>query len=204
MDTEAALTPRQRQILAYIKEEIRSKGYPPSVREIGKAVGLRSSSTVHGHLEQLAQKGLLRRDPAKPRAMEVVGSGPREDGRVAELPIIGRVAAGSPILAQENWEGTLSLPVELVGSGEHFLLQVRGDSMVGAGILDGDVVIVRAQPTAENGEIVVALLGGEATVKRLYRRDGHVELRPENPAMAPIITPAVDVVGKVVGLIRRL
>ncbi|MCR4401074.1 MAG: transcriptional repressor LexA, partial [Syntrophomonadaceae bacterium] len=140
MDTEAALTPRQRQILAYIKEEIRSKGYPPSVREIGKAVGLRSSSTVHGHLEQLAQKGLLRRDPAKPRAMEVVGSGPREDGRVAELPIIGRVAAGSPILAQENWEGTLSLPVELVGSGEHFLLQVRGDSMVGAGILDGDVV----------------------------------------------------------------
>ncbi len=200
------LNERERDILDFIQEEIRRKGYPPSVREIGQAVGLKSSSTVHGYLRQLEEKGCIKRDPAKPRALELLTSQPGLSvSQTTEVPIVGRVAAGMPILAAENLEGYLTLPFDLLGSGEHFLLTVQGDSMIEAGILDGDMLIVRAQPTAENGEIVVAMIGDEATVKRFFRREGYIELRPENSTMQPIIVNGpVEIIGKVTGLIRRL
>lgn len=199
------LTPRQRQILEFIKQEVRLRGYPPSVREIGQAVGLSSSSTVHGHLGKLESKGYIRRDPTKPRALEVLD----EDvgATRAELvyaPVVGRVTAGAPILAVENIDGYFPLPKQFVGSGELFLLQVQGDSMSQAGILHGDYVVVRQQPDATNGEIVVALLGDEATVKRFYKENGHVRLQPENDAYEPIISTDVSVLGKVVGVYRML
>lgn len=204
MANKDELTKRQEEILQFIKNEIRTRGYPPSVREIGEAVGLKSSSTVHSHLCQLEEKGVIRRDPAKPRAIEVIdGSFPGSLHEVVELPIIGKVAAGVPILAEQNWEGSLTLSAELLGKGEHFLLTVQGDSMIEAGILEGDLVIVKSQPSVENGEIAVALLEDEATVKRFYRQDHHIELRPENPLMEPVITDNADIVGKVIGLIRR-
>ncbi|MCL6581527.1 MAG: transcriptional repressor LexA [Firmicutes bacterium] len=201
-----SLTGRQRQILEFIKRQTRERGYPPSVREIGEAVGLSSSSTVHGHLARLEEKGYLRRDPSKPRAIEILEEGGRavQKQRLVSLPLVGRVTAGQPILAVENIEDYVPLPRDLVGSEGCFLLKVQGDSMVGAGIHDGDLVIVKPQPTADNGDIVVALLEDEATVKRFYRERGAVRLQPENPRLEPIVTRNVRIVGKVVGLFRRL
>lgn len=199
------LTPRQRQILKYIKSQVHQKGYPPSVREIGEAVGLSSSSTVHGHLGKLEDKGYIRRDPTKPRAIEILvhgaGTPPVEP---VYAPIVGQVTAGAPILATENIEDYFPLPKHFAGGGELFLLEVKGDSMFKAGILHGDYVVVRRQPDASNGEIVVALLGDEATVKRFFRENGRVRLQPENDLYEPIISTDVKVLGKVVGVYRRL
>lgn len=200
------LTRRQREILEFIKRRIRERGYPPSVREIGEAVGLASSSTVHGHLARLEDKGYLRRDPSKPRAIEVLDDGepsaPIPSPRVVEVPVVGRVAAGSPILAEENVEDVFPLPEDWVRGGEVFMLEVRGDSMIDAGILDGDRVIVRKQDTAENGDIVVALIGDEATVKRYYREADHIRLQPENSRLQPIRTRDATIIGRVIGLVR--
>jgi repressor LexA len=205
------LTPRQRQVLEFIDREVRHRGYPPSVREIGEAVGLSSSSTVHAHLAALQDKGYLSRDPTKPRALEVrfdLGSGaPVERRPVRHVPLVGDVAAGTGVLAAENIEETLPVPEDLTGDGVLFMLRVRGDSMIEAGILDGDLVVVRQQPTAENGEIVVAgIPGEEATVKTFLRRRGRIVLRPENPTMDEMVFEPSEVVvyGKVVSLLRRL
>ncbi|MDO5299038.1 MAG: transcriptional repressor LexA [Clostridia bacterium] len=206
----AAKKPRgdtQEKILAYIESEIRSRGYAPSVREIGEAVGLKSTSTVHGHLMRLEKKGLLHRDAMKPRAMGLSTPPASEEdtsAHVCQIPVVGRVAAGMPILAEENIEELMALPEDFVGEGEHFILRVRGESMIQAGIFNDDYIIVRKQPDARNGEIVVALVEDEATVKRFYKENGYFRLQPENDAMIPIIVPAVTVLGKVVGLMRRL
>lgn len=194
------LTQRQQQVLDFIRRHTRERGYPPSVREIGGALGLTSSSTVHGHLARLEGKGYIRRDPTKPRAIELVG----ERTRVVSVPLVGQITAGQPILAVENVEETYPLPHDLVGHEDVFMLRVRGDSMINAGILDGDLVLVRRQPTAQNGDIVVALLDDEATVKRFYRESGRVRLQPENDAMEPIIAGDVAILGKVIGLFRRM
>ena len=195
----------QQKILAFIEQEIALKGYPPSVREIGDAVGLKSTSTVHGHLRRLEARGLLRRDAMKPRAMEVCtgeASTARSAG-IQMIPLVGNVAAGSPILAEEYMEDQIPLPESLLGEGKHFILKVHGDSMINAGIMDGDFVVVRQQNTANNGEIVVALIDGSATVKRFYRENGHFRLQPENSSMLPIITKSVDIAGKVVTVYRK-
>jgi repressor LexA len=201
------LSERQRQVLQFIKEEIRLKGYPPSVREIGEAIGLSSSSTVHGHMARLEEKGFIRRDPTKPRAIEVLdepGGLPRK--RTVNVPIVGRVTAGLPILAVENVEDHFPLPADFVRGDEAdlFFLTVQGDSMIEAGILAGDNVLVRKQPQAQNGDIVVGLIEDEATVKRFYKEHGHIRLQPENRFMDPIIVPTVQILGKVIGLIRRM
>lgn len=197
------LSKRQRQILEFIQKCVEEKGYPPSVREIGQAVGLSSSSTVHGHLGRLEQKGYLRRDPTKPRAIELLSP---EHRRVPyqQVPVVGRVTAGEPILAVENVETYVPISKELFGEDELFVLKVRGESMIGAGILDGDWVVVRRQATAENGEIVVAMIEDEATVKRFFREDGRIRLQPDNPALEPIYAERVEILGRVVGLIRKL
>ena len=195
----------QQRILEFIEQEIAQKGYPPSVREIGDAVGLKSTSTVHGHLRRLEARGLLRRDAMKPRAIEV-RTNDTVSGRlngVQMVPLIGNVAAGSPILAEEYVEENIPLPEALLGEGKHFILKVHGDSMINAGIMDGDYVVVRQQNTANNGEIVVALIDGSATVKRFYRENGHFRLQPENSSMLPIITRSVDIAGKVVTVYRK-
>ncbi|MGN0996947.1 MAG: transcriptional repressor LexA [Candidatus Ventricola sp.] len=194
----------QERILAYIQEEIRVRGYAPSVREIGEAVGLKSTSTVHGHLQRLEKKGLLHRDAMKPRAMGLSKAEAPTDIPVRQIPVVGRVAAGMPILAEENTEELMSLPADFVGEGEHFILRVRGDSMIQAGIFNDDYIVVRKQPNANNGEIVVALVEDEATVKRFYKENGHFRLQPENDAMKPIIVPSVVILGKVVSLLRRM
>ncbi|HWI64018.1 MAG TPA: transcriptional repressor LexA [Symbiobacteriaceae bacterium] len=201
------LTERQRQVLQFIKEEIRAKGYPPSVREIGEAIGLSSSSTVHGHMARLEEKGFIRRDPTKPRAIEVLDetfSLPRK--RTVNVPVVGRVTAGLPIFADQNVEDHFPLPADFVRADESelFFLTVQGDSMIDAGILDGDYVLVRRQQSATNGDIVVALIEDEATVKRFYKEQGHIRLQPENRFMDPIIVPNAQILGKVVGLIRQL
>ena len=195
----------QERILAYIQSEIQSRGYAPSVREIGEAVGLKSTSTVHGHLTRLEKKGLLHRDAMKPRAMGLLSTSVHagNDG-VCRIPLVGRVAAGQPILAEESIEDVLALPQELIGEGEHFILRVRGDSMIQAGIFCDDYIVVRRQPDANNGEIVVALVEDEATVKRFYKENGHFRLQPENDAMAPILVPSVQILGKVVSLLRKM
>lgn len=204
------LTSRQRQILDFIRAEIHRRGFPPSVREIGEAVGLSSSSTVHSHLAALEAKGLIRRDPSKPRALEVLDYRDTERAvdyeNVQAVPLVGQVAAGVPILAAENIEATLPLPASFAGE-QTFVLRVKGESMIEAGILDGDYVVVKQQPTATNGEIVVAMLNEEATVKRFYRESGRVRLQPENRTMEPIFADEhVDfaILGKVVALFRRL
>ncbi len=201
----ASLTGRQKQILEFIKRQTREKGYPPSVREIGENVGLTSSSTVHGHLARLEEKGYIHRDPSKPRAIEILDDGGRaiQKHRLVSVPLIGRVTAGEPILAVENIEDYVPLPRDLAGGEGTFLLSVRGDSMVGAGIHDGDLVIVRPQHAADNGDIIVARLGEEATVKRFFKEKNAVRLQPENPTMEPIVAKNVEVVGKVIGLFRR-
>ncbi|MRS12414.1 MAG: transcriptional repressor LexA [Actinobacteria bacterium] len=204
------LTPRQREILDFVRAEIHRRGFPPSVREIGEAVGLSSSSTVHSHLAALEAKGLLRRDPSKPRALEVLDYRDTERGidyeSVQAVPLVGQVAAGAPILAAENIEATLPLPASFAGE-ETFVLRVKGDSMVDAGILDGDYVVVRQQRTASNGDIVVAMIDEEATVKRFFREGDRVRLQPENSSMDPIYADQhVDfaVLGRVVALFRRI
>ena len=200
------LTPRQRRILDFIQRTVRDRGYPPTVREIGEAVGLTSSSSVHAQLENLGRRGLLRKDPAKPRAIEVAGARP---ARAVDVPVVGRIAAGAPVLADEHVEGHLPVAEELAGSGELFALRVHGDSMVDAGILDGDLVVVRRQDVARDGTVVVALLPGpaedEATVKRLRRTSGKVVLAPENPAMEPFdMPPGGRILGVVVAVLRKL
>ena len=205
------LTERQRQVLEFIDSEVRDRGYPPSVREIGEAVGLSSSSTVHAHLAALQEKGYLKRDPTKPRAMELVydsGSGSAIERRpVRHVPLVGDVAAGTGVLAAENVEETVPVPQDFTGAGQLFMLRVRGDSMVDAGILDGDYVVVRQQADADPGEVVVAgIPGEEATVKTYLRRRGKIVLRPENPSMTEMVFDPSDIsiYGKVVTLLRRL
>lgn len=204
------LTDRQRQVLEFIKAEIRRKGYPPTVRDIGEAVGLSSSSTVHSHLAALEAKGLIKRDPSKPRALEVLGHDHERQethagmSGVVELPVIGSVAAGSPILAVENVESTIPLPTEIAREDSTFVLRVKGDSMVDAGIMDGDFVVVHQQPTAVNGDIVVAMIEDEATVKTFYRESDRIRLQPQNAAMDPIYTRDVTILGKVVAVFRRM
>lgn len=197
----------QDRILAYIQTVIERQGYAPSVREIGEAVGLRSTSTVHGHLTRLEKKGLLHRDAMKPRAMGL-GQESRQNAEptsgTSHVPVIGRVAAGIPILAEENREAVLPLPTDIVGGGDLFILRVRGESMINAGILDDDYIVVRSQPDAQNGEIIVALIDNEATVKRFYKEDGHFRLQPENDYMEPIIVSNVTILGKVVSLLRKI
>lgn len=192
----------QQRILDFIKSEIQQKGYPPSVREIANAVGLKSTSTVHGHLQRLEKRGLLHRDAMKPRAMEVVGDPNFVRSGTTAVPVIGRVTAGLPILAEENLEDYVALPDVMLGDGEHFILLVRGDSMIEAGILDGDYIIVHRQQEANNGDIVVAMIDDSATVKRFYKENGHFRLQPENSSMEPIYADEVTVLGKVISLYR--
>ena len=196
------LSLKEQQILNYIRDIIRSQGYPPSVREIGYSVGLKSSSTVHAYINRLVEKGYIKKDPAKPRALVVCGE---EDNRppVIMAPLLGRVAAGEPILAVENHEFLLPLPDGFFGEGDIFLLRVRGESMIEAGINNGDMVVVRQQSTINNGEIAVAMLGDEATVKRFYKEKDCFRLQPENSLLEPIYTKEVTILGKVVGLIRK-
>lgn len=200
------LNKRQQMILGYIQDYCKTHGYPPSIRDIGKAVGLKSSSTVHMYLVQLEEKGYIRRDPARPRAIIVIKDETEIDLEmsVRQIPVLGKVAAGTPILAQENIDNYMSVPVDLLGQGNYYILRVQGDSMIEAGILDKDYVIVHEQQDASNGDIVVALLEDEATVKRYYKMADHIRLQPENSAMAPIITQEVSILGKVAGLLRRM
>ena len=198
------LTRRQQEILEVVQAHIEEHGYPPTVREIGDAVGLTSSSTVHAHLQALESRGALRRDPAKPRAIDLAERRSRSDG-VRMLPLLGRIAAGAPLLAEQHVEEEMAIPDMLTAAGDCFLLKVQGESMVNAGILDGDYVVVRQQADCEEGEIVAALVdGGEATVKRLRRTGGRVVLVPANDAMEPFSPDDVEVLGKVVGVFRRL
>lgn len=192
----------QAKILAYIEKATLQKGYPPSVREICDSTGLKSTSTVHGHLIRLEKKGLLYRDSMKPRAISVPSDHQMYRTEMINVPIVGRVSAGSPILATENIEDYIALPQSMLGEGEHYVLGVRGESMIEAGIMDGDYVVVRKQPTAYNGDIVVAMVEDDATVKRFYRENGHFRLQPENSTMEPIIVPEVTILGKVVSLYR--
>ena len=192
----------QAKILAYIEKATLQKGYPPSVREICDATGLKSTSTVHRHLIRLEKKGLLYRDSMKPRAISVPSDHQMYRTEMINVPIVGRVSAGTPILATENIEDYIALPQSMLGEGEHYVLGVRGESMIEAGIMDGDYVVVRKQPTAYNGDIVVAMVEDDATVKRFYRENGHFRLQPENPTMEPIIVPEVTILGKVVSLYR--
>ena len=203
---------RQREIYDFIVAYARKHGYPPTVREIGAEVGLASPSTVHVHLAKLEQAGYVRRDPTKPRALELVGRDapqPQGGGNVHVLPLIGEIAAGAPLLAEQNIEDYVSVPEPLARGDDEFLLRVRGDSMIEAGIMPGDYVVVRRQQTAETGDVVAALVGddesaGEATVKTFYRENGRVRLQPENSALEPLYPEHVQILGKVVGLFRRL
>jgi repressor LexA len=200
------LTKRQQEIFDFIKRYSDLNGYPPTVRDIGKAVGLASSSTVHAHLANLEKIGLLRRDPTKPRAIELLdraAAGVRGFVRPG-LPLVGQVAAGQPILAEENIEEYVATPAAAGGEHGQFLLRIRGESMKDVGILDGDLVVVRPQDTATDGEIVVALVGDEATVKRFFQESDHIRLQPENETMEPIRVRDVRIVGRVVGLMRSI
>jgi repressor LexA len=203
---ELDLTKRQQEIFDFIKRYSSSHGYPPTVRDIGKAIGLTSSSTVHAHLANLEKLGLLRRDPTRPRAIEILVDKAKKvvgDGR-GGLPVVGSVAAGQPVLAEENIEDYVEIPPIAGGDAGEFLLRVRGDSMKDAGILEGDHVVVQRQETAADNEIVVAQIADEATVKRFFRENDHVRLQPENPDFEPIISRDVDILGKVVGVMRRV
>lgn len=217
------LKEREQRILDYMKEEIRTKGYPPTVREIGAALGIKSTSTTHKDIESLVRQGYLVKDPSKPRALMVVDPAEKSghvnaasamaDGNVsafpeteiAKIPIVGRVAAGTPILAEENIEGSFPVPARFAGSGSSFMLRVRGESMIEAGIMDGDLILVQETREANNGEIVVAMIDGfesEATVKTFYKEDGHIRLQPENSSMSPIIVKDATILGRVKGVFR--
>lgn len=199
------ITAKQQEILDYIKETILKKGYPPAVREICEAVHLKSTSSVHSHLETLERNGYIRRDPTKPRTIEILddtfGLTRRE---MVQVPMLGTVAAGQPLLAEEHIEDYFSIPADMLPNTQTFMLRVKGESMINAGIFDGDQVIVAQTNTARNGEIVVALMEDSATVKRFYKEDGHYRLQPENDSMDPIIVPEVEILGKVIGLFRLM
>jgi repressor LexA len=198
------LTKRQQEIFDFVKRYRSEHGYPPTVRDIGKAIGLTSSSTVHAHLANLEKLGVLRRDPTKPRAIEVLVDKAKAAAATSGLPLVGQVAAGQPVLAEENIEEYVAVPPIAGGDDGQFVLRVQGDSMKDVGIYEGDYVIVRSQDTAENGEIVVALVGEEATVKRFFREKDHVRLQPENEALEPIRSRDVQLLGRVVGVCRRV
>jgi repressor LexA len=201
---DLSLTKRQQEIIDFIKRYSAQHGYPPTVRDIGKAIGLASSSTVHAHLANLEKLGLLRRDPTKPRAMEILLDKAKKVVAPAGLPLVGRVAAGQPLLAEENIEDYVEVPQIAGGDEGEYVLKVQGDSMKNVGILEGDYVVVHSTETARNGEIVVALLGEEATVKRFFKEKDHIRLQPENEALEPIRTRDVQVLGRVVGVFRRV
>ncbi|MFS8541603.1 MAG: transcriptional repressor LexA [Tissierellales bacterium] len=201
------LNENQVRILHFIKEQLKLKGYPPSVREICKGVNLRSTSTVHRHLERLETKGYIRRDPTKPRAIEILDNSDDnlfQPKKTVDIPIIGKVTAGEPVLAVEHIEDTFPVPMELAERGSLFMLRVQGDSMIEAGILDGDYVIVKQQNDAINGDVVIALIDNEATIKRFYKEKNYIRLQPENQSMEPIIVKDVKILGKVIGLYRKL
>ncbi|MCI8327126.1 MAG: transcriptional repressor LexA [Lachnospiraceae bacterium] len=203
--SKGKISDKQRQILEYIKDEILHKGYPPAVREICKAVNLKSTSSVHSHLETLEKNGYIRRDPTKPRAIEIIDESFNLSRRdLVQIPILGRVAAGQPVLAVENIEDYFPLPTELVPNTEVFMLNVSGESMINAGIMDGDRILVQQQNTANNGDMVVALVEDSATVKTFYKEDGYVRLQPENDTMEPIIVPDCEILGKVFGVFRLM
>jgi repressor LexA len=201
---ELKLTKRQQEIFDFVRRYAGEHGYPPTVRDIGKAIGLTSSSTVHAHLANLEKLGVLRRDPTKPRAIEVLVDRAKAAVAPSGLPLVGQVAAGQPVLAEENIEEYVAVPSFAGGEEGEFVLRVKGDSMKDVGIFEGDHVIVRGQDTAANGEIVVALVGEEATVKRFFREEDHVRLQPENAAVEPIRSRDVQVLGRVVGVCRRV
>lgn len=204
MDMEyGKISNKQREILEYIKEEILKKGYPPAVREICEAVNLKSTSSVHSHLETLEKNGYIRRDPTKPRAIEIMDdSFQMVRHEMTSIPVVGTVAAGQPILAQQNIESYFPIPVEMVPNAECFSLRVKGESMINAGIFDGDLIFVECCNNARNGDIVVALVDDSATVKTFYKEDGHIRLQPENDTMEPIIVPDCQILGKVFGILR--
>ena len=197
------ISDKQKEILEYIKKEILNRGYPPAVREICEAVDLKSTSSVHSHLETLEKNGYIRRDPTKPRAIEIIDDSFNLTRReIVNVPMIGRVAAGQPILAVENIDSYFPIPAEFMPNAETFMLLVKGESMINAGILDGDNILVQRQKDARNGDIVVALVDDSATVKTFYRENGHVRLQPENDSMDPIIVPDCEILGKVFGVFR--
>ena len=201
------ITPKQQEILDFLKKEILMKGYTPAVREICEAVHLKSTSSVHSHLETLEKNGYIRRDPTKPRAIEIMDDSfnyLRTETEIASIPVIGTVAAGQPLLAVENITDYFPFPANLLPNKETFILRVKGDSMINMGILDGDYIIVEQTNTAQNGEVIVALVDDSATVKRFYAEDGHFRLQPENDFMEPIIVDHVEILGKVIRLIRTL
>ena len=210
-----ALNKREKAILKYIEKEVNANGYPPSVREIGKAVGLKSTATVHGYIAKLEEKGYVKKESQKGRTLKLLKGGagqtpkknekPVYNGKeLVDVPVIGKITAGEPILAFENVTDTFPIPLDFVGNSESFMLVVRGESMIEAGILSGDYILVRKQNTAENGEIVVALIGDEATVKTFYKEKDHIRLQPENSTMDPIIVPTCDILGKVIGVFRKM
>lgn len=197
------ISTKQKEILEYLKSEIVNKGYPPAVREICEAVHLKSTSSVHSHLETLEKNGYIRRDPTKPRAIEIIDDGFNLTRReIVNIPIVGTVTAGQPILAVENLEGYFPLLSEFMPKKETFMLKVKGDSMINAGIFEGDKILVEKQPDAENGDIVVALIDDSVTVKTYYKENGYFRLQPENDTMEPIIVQNLNIVGKVIGLFR--
>ena len=203
--SQGKITDKQREILEYIKEMILKKGYPPAVREICEAVHLKSTSSVHSHLESLEKNGYIRRDPTKPRTIEILDDDFALTRReLVNVPVIGTVAAGTPILAEQNIEDYLPIPAEILPNKEVFMLKVKGNSMIKAGIYNGDKVIVAKQPNAENGDKVVALVDDSATVKTFYKENGHFRLQPENSSMDPIILDQVEILGKVIGLFRMM
>ena len=211
-----SLNKREKAILKYIEKQVNSNGYPPSVREIGKAVGLKSTATVHGYLASLEKKGYIKKESQKGRTLKLLKGGAIEGQQstfdkevyssreMVDVPVIGKITAGEPILAVENVTDTFPIPLDFVGSGESFMLTVRGESMIEAGILDGDYILVRKQNTANNGEIVVALIGDEATVKTFYKEKDHIRLQPENCTLDPIIVPTCEILGKVSGVFRKI
>ena len=211
-----ALNKREKAILKYIEKQVNANGYPPSVREIGKAVDLKSTATVHGYLEALEKKGYIKKESQKGRTLKLLKGGALEGEQVSfnkeaysskemvDVPVIGKITAGEPILAVENVTDTFPIPLDFVGTGESFMLTVRGESMIEAGILSGDYILVKKQNTANNGEIVVALIGDEATVKTFYKEKDHIRLQPENSTMDPIIVPDCKILGKVAGVFRKM
>ena len=202
---QGKITAKQQEILEYIKQTILKKGYPPAVREICEAVHLKSTSSVHSHLETLEKNGYIRRDPTKPRTIEILDDSFALTRReMVQVPMIGTVAAGQPILAQEDIEDYFPIPAEILPNQQVFMLRVKGDSMINVGILNGDQVLVEQASTARNGDIVVALVDDSATVKRFFKEDGHYRLQPENDALEPIIVPQVEILGKVIGLFRMM